>query len=289
MTRVRSSELLSLLFLSCLTASRALAADAASAPPLRLRIDTALSTSPSGPTVDTFAGVAQLGADYRFESGLGASLEGGLTALSLEVDAERARRGVFPGNLLLGVSLSRTLGAHAFRARLQLGAPLALYPGGIDDNRLAELAYVVGAVALGFREPFLWQPNVVPLVMGADTTLRLLDGLTLRARLSPAYLVSVNQRPSRAALSAFVDAEAALGSSAFAHVGLAYFVSTLPLENRQRDQLALRFGAGAVALGQRWLFDVSLGLDAPYGAFEDAPHAWWGAGVSTELSFDGGR
>ena len=97
----------------------------------------AITTSPNGPTVSAVGGALSLRGGYRFEGGLGVSLAGGLTALSLEVDGRSTRAGTFPSNLLLGVSFEpwrdRQLDA-AFS--FEVGAPLALYPGGIDDNRL---------------------------------------------------------------------------------------------------------------------------------------------------------
>src|SRR5690606_7284370 len=119
------------------------------------------------------------------------------------------------------------------------------------DNRLAELAYSMAASAQGFREPFLWQTNVVPLLLGARATLRARDWLTLTGQLVPSYLISVNQRPSRFAVATQLDA-AAVAHWFVAHLGVTHFASTLALENRHLDQLALRGGAGASIDGLRW-------------------------------------
>jgi hypothetical protein len=163
-----------------------------------------------------------------------------------------------------------------------------LYPGGIDDNRLAELAYTMAVSAQGFRDPYVWQMNVVPLVLGARAAFRPLDWLTLAGELSPAYLVSVNQRPSRAAVLAAVDASAAVGQL-LGHAGVNYFANSLPLENRELDQVALRFGAGAVLSGQRLLLDMAVGLDAPYGVLQTAPHPFWGICLVVSAGFGPNR
>ncbi len=248
-------------------------------------IDAALTASPHGPTVSTLGAALRLSAEYRFASGLGLSLAGGTSSVSLDVEGQRSRSGTFPGNVLLGVRLERApFPGLQLGASLRAGAPLALYPGGIDDNRLAELAYAMAAAAQGFVEPFLWQPNVVPVVLGAQATLRTVDWLTMRAQLAPAHLISVNQRPSRWAIATQLDAAAAFRPF-LAHVGLNHFASTLPLENRDRAQLALRAGAGALLDEQRVLLDVSMGLDDPYGAFQSAPHPWWGVSIVVESSF----
>jgi hypothetical protein len=253
-----------------------------------LGIEAAMTTSPNGPTVDTLGGALRLAGDYRFPSGLGVSLEGGVSTVSLEIEGQSPRQGTFFGNALLGVSFERWLrpGLNA-GASLRVGAPLALYPGGIDDNRLAELAYMMAASAQGFRDPFLWQANVVPLVLSARASHSASEWLTLSGQLAPAYLISVNQRPSRLAVASQVDA-AAVFQPLVAHVGLTHFISTLPLENRERDQLAVRFGAGALLHGQRYLLDLSIGLDNPYGAFQSDPHPWWGIGIVAEVSFGAG-
>jgi len=255
------------------------------APALSLGLDTALTTSPQGPTVSTLGGAVSIAGAYRFAGGLGVSLVGGFTAVSLEIEGQSTRRGTYPGNLLLGASFDCSpLELLDTGVSFQLGAPLALYPGGIDDNRLAELAYTMAASAEGFRAPFLWQTNVVPFVLGARASFRALDWLTLTGHLSPAYLLSVNQRPSRLAVASGLDASVTL-EPLMAHAGLWYFASTLPLENRQLDQLAARLGAGTSWQGQRLMLDLSIGLDAPYGAFESAPHPWWGLGVAADVHF----
>jgi hypothetical protein len=63
-----------------------------------------------------------------------------------------------------------------------------------------------------------------------------------------------------------------------------HFVSALPLENRDRDQVALRFGGGALVHAQRFTISASIGLDGPYGAFQSSPHPWWGVGVTADVS-----
>jgi hypothetical protein len=250
-----------------------------------LGVEAALTTSPNGPTVDSLGGAMRVAGDYRFASGLGVSVEGGVSTVSLEIEGQSPRAGTFFGNALLGVSFERSLrpGLDA-AASLRVGAPLALYPGGIDDNRLAELAYGMAASAQGFREPFIWQANVAPLVLGVRAGLRANEWLMLSGQIAPAYLISVNQRPSRLAVASQVDA-AAVFQPLVAHVGLSHFVSTLPLENRERDQLAVRLGAGVLLHGQRYMLDLSIGLDDPYGAFQSDPHPWWGIGIVADVEF----
>jgi hypothetical protein len=256
---------------------------------VQVGVDAALTTSPNGPTVSSLGGALSLLAGYRFASGIDVSLAGGVTAVSLDIEGQPTRRGTFPGNVLLGVAFERVLrSAFEVGASFRAGAPVALFPGGIDDNRLAELAYNMAASAQGFRGPFIWQTNVVPLVLGAHASLRPIEWLTLTARVNPAYLLSVNQRPSRLAVASQVDATAALHHLT-GHVGLTHFASTLPLENRHLDQLALHFGAGAVMDGQRWMLDFSIGLDAPYGVLEEAPHPWWGIAIVGDAYFGSSR
>lgn len=252
-------------------------------------VDAMLTTSPSGPTVSSLGGALRLAGDYRFPNGLGVSLEGGIASVSLDVERQRTRSGTFPGNLLLGMFFERRLQPQLeWGVSFRVGAPFALYPGGIDDNRLADLAYSMAASAQGFREPLIWQMNVVPVTLGAQATLQVLDWLTLTGQLAPSYLISVNQRPSRVVVTSHVDAAATL-RSLVARVGVTHFVSALALENRHLDQLALRCGAGAVVSGQRWMLDLAIGLDAPYGAFEGAPHPWWGVGIVTDIQFGAER
>jgi hypothetical protein len=278
--------------LACGTVARPAAAgdDALAEPPeaarraVHLGLDVAVTTSPHGPTVDSFGIAPSLEGGYRFTNGLGLTLDGGLVSAALTVEDEPSRHGWFPGNALFGASFERRLFRSVEgRASLRAGAPLALYHGGIDENRQAELAYTMATSAQGFRDPYLWQMNVVPLLLGGSVTLRPVDWLLLTAKLEPGYLVSVNQRPSRVAIAAHLDATASYRAFT-THAGLYYFASTLPLENRDRAQLALRFGAGVIVDAQHLGVDVSLGLDDPYGAFQDEPHPWWGVSLVGALN-----
>lgn len=288
--RQRDAALVSFLVLCTSLPARAAAPGASpQARAVQVSLDAALTTSPSGPTVSSLGVASRLAGAYRFASGLGVSLEGAASSVSLDIQGRSAQSGTFLGNLLLGLSFERGLapglaGGASFRA----GVPLALYPGGIDDNRLAELSYAMAAASQGFRAPYVWQANVVPLVLGAHASWSALDWLTLDGRLAPAYLLSVNQRPSRWASSAQLDAIAS-HQSLFAHVGLTHFFSTLPLENRDRAQAALRLGAGALVRGQRYLIELSIGLDGPYGALQSSPHPWWGLGIAVDLSLGAER
>ncbi|HKO48474.1 MAG TPA: hypothetical protein VJV79_12165 [Polyangiaceae bacterium] len=239
--------------------------------------------------MSSFGAALQLDADYRFANGIGALLRGGFVSTTLNVDGTAPRGGTFPGNAFAGITYARELGA-GFDGRLSLrvGAPLALFPGGIDQNRLAELAYTMAASAQGYRDPFVWQTNALPVVVSAKTALLALDWLTLSFELEPAYVISVNQRPSRLACAAHFDATAVAGVIV-GHAGFNYFLSSLALENHEFDQLALRFGAGTTLHGQRVLLDAAIGLDDPYGAFQSQPHPWWGIILALTANFGPSR
>lgn len=138
--------------------------------------------------------------------------------------------------------------------------------------------------AQGYREPFVWQMNVVPVVLGLGAVWNVSRWALFTIELSPSYLISVNQRPSRAAIGAHADWAFQQGWFV-GHLGLNYFASTLPLENRDRDQLAVRFGAGMLLGEQRLGIDTSFGLDDPYGAFQNDPHPWWGIALVADTYF----
>jgi hypothetical protein len=216
---------------------------------------------------------------------LGLALDAGVAGVSLDVEGRDSRGGAHAGNLLLGGSFTWTAApALELRVCVRAGAPLATYPGGIEENRLAELDYLIALNAQGLREPFVWLTNVVPVVLDARAAWRAHPRLTLVGLLAPAALLSVNQRPSRVALSARADGFLSAGPI-FGRLGVAYFLSSLALENAEHDQLSLGAGVGVEAAAQRLSLDLALGLDAPYGVGVPHPAPSWGIALVADLRF----
>ncbi|MEZ4407758.1 MAG: hypothetical protein R3A52_14990 [Polyangiales bacterium] len=251
----------------------------------RARVDVAVTAGPSGEGVSSFAAATRLSGGYRFSGGFGLTAALGFVGNAVSAEGQADRGGVRFGNALLGVDRALWLApAFNLRAGLRVGAPLAVFPGGIAENRLAELSFTQAAVALGYRDPFVWEPNAVPIVLDLEGAWRASRHLTVEARVAPALLVSVNQRPTRLALAAGADAVLTVGPFV-GHAGLSYFLRTLALENEHLDQLSAGLGAGVSIGAQRILLDATVALDAPYGIAVSGPRPSWGVALVADLRF----
>lgn len=253
---------------------------------LALEASLAFSPTPSAPDVSTVGLSGLLGARYRRPSGLEFGLDLGLSGVSLAVAGRETVGRLALANVLLGVGYRRALGPEwRGAAGLRVGAPLATFPGGIAENRATELAHLVAASARGFRDPFPFLMNVIPVVLDLSAEHDLSRWLRVSGELAAAALVSVNVRPSRLALRAALEAEASFEPFSV-RSRLNYLLSTLALENHDLDQLSAGLGLG-LALGAHTLrLDFNFGLDEPYGVTRDSPAPTWGMVLGAELDFE---
>lgn len=268
------------------TSTSVVAGPFAFSPALALETSLAFSPTPSAPDVSTVGLSGLLSGRYRRPSGLEFGLDLGLSGVSLAVAGRETIGRLALANVLLGVGYRRAL-APAWRGAvgLRVGAPLATFPGGIVENRATELAHLVAAAARGFRDPFPFTMNVIPVVLDLSAEHELSRWLRVSGELAAAALVSVNIRPSRFALRAALEAEASFEPFSI-RSRLNYLVNTQALENHDLDQLSAGVGLG-LALGCHTLrIDFNFGLDEPYGLTRNSPAPTWGMVLGVELDFE---
>ena len=187
-----------------------------------------------------------------------------------------------PANPLLGAGAILDVG----RARLRLGGrlivPLALYwEGTIPRNRAADFGYSGAASARGWRDPLSWRQNVAGLAADAAIAVALAPTWDAELAVAPTALVSLNDAPSSLTLAAALELRWRLDPVALV-AGWSLFASSVPLENGDRDQHALRVATEvSVAPEHRLRLEVDLNLDGPHGVAAGEAKTTWGVVLGT--------
>ena len=217
-----------------------------------------------------------LDAAYSLGSNLDVAAQWGVAFLSLDRNGFDRERRVDAGNPLIAIRyrLSPRPNWMEYSLGLQAGAPLAVFPGNIPANRLAEFNYNCANSAHGWRNPFVWMMNVVPTMIDLRARGRIFDDLSWNLTLDPSYLISVNTRPSRFALSGLLELDFAVAGTHLLGGG-SWFYSSLALENNDHDQRSVWLGAGVRALSGQFHIEINLNLDGPNGFASHSPKPTW--------------
>lgn len=244
-----------------------------------------LSVRPSAADLTSTVWSTSLGGAHTFASGARVRLDLGFSWMALDAAGQADASGFDMANVLLGGGYVFTPAPPVtLRADLRVGAPLATFPGGIAENRRVEHAHLVSLNAQGLSNPWLWTPNVIPLVLDAEAEVALGPATRLVASLSPAALVSVNVRPSRVALLTRATLAQDLGPVTIG-AGLRWYLSGLALENDELDQIAAEGRVGVRIGAHRVDAGVTVNLDRPWGVVDEAPRPDWALQLGLALAF----
>jgi hypothetical protein len=240
----------------------------------------AISLAPVSDEVSAASVSPILGARYTFTNGFHFEAQAGLTALRLNRIGYGSTNNVRVGNPILagGYRWESIDGQKKYEVNLRTGIPLATFPGKIPDNRLVEFNYNNANCAYGWKDPYLWLMNVLPIVINAQVAGAVTNNFTYDVCLSPAYLVSVNSRPSRFAISATAELDYTI-SDIHLRAGAASFFSGLSLENNDCDQHSLWIGSNIHFLDMETRIDVHLNVDQPNGILSTGPKPTWGVAI----------
>lgn len=172
-----------------------------------VRTSIAFSLAPASEEVSAASVSPILGARYTFANGFHIDTEVGLAALRLIRSGYGTTNNVRIGNPMLsgGYHGKSIDGQEHYEVNLRIGIPLATFPGNIPDNRLVEFNYNNANCAYGWKDPYLWLMNSIPIVIDAQVAGTLTNKFTCEGNLSPSYVRSVNSRPSRFVFSATVE------------------------------------------------------------------------------------
>lgn len=169
-----------------------------------------------------------------------------------------------------------------YRVGIRAGIPLATFPGSIPSNRLAEFNYNNANSAYGWRDPYPWLMNVVPVVLDGQVTFGPRSPIGLDVQISPCYLFSVNARSSYAAISSRAEARLNVGSIEI-HAGTSWFISGRSIENNDHDQHAVWIGSTVDLSVGRLRLDVNMNVDPPNGIQVKGPKPIGGVVVGVVL------
>lgn len=202
----------------------------------------------------------------------------GLTYVRLQRSDFPEDASLDPANIMLGI---RKRHVHLFGAvngelSFHSAVPLALLRGDLTEKRLTETNYFTAASAAGWRDPFPWLLNTLPLLIGVQAQSVLTEGTTLRCALRPAYLISLNEYDSRAALSTELSIEQQLLDKLNVHAGVSCWASTQSLENNDRVQSSMFLELRLHTEGHLFGLGVNVNLDAPYGVIAREKKTEWG-------------
>ncbi|HPN36859.1 MAG TPA: hypothetical protein PL041_00560 [Melioribacteraceae bacterium] len=124
---------------------------------------------------------------------------------------------------------------------LNIGIPLATFPGNIPQNRLSEFNYTNANNIYGWKESLSWTMNVIPISVALATNNKLYKNLNFNFVINPIYFISVNSRPDKQAISANLQLEYDFNNY-IVNLGTNYYYSLQSIENDDKDSHYLYIG-----------------------------------------------
>ncbi len=149
---------------------------------------------------------------------------------------------------------------------LNLGIPLATFPGNISKNRLSEFNYNNANNMYGWKESLSWFMNVVPISFTLVNKNEISEKLGIHILINPIYMISINSRPDRQAINANLNIYYKLNDISF-NIGTNYFYSVQSIENDDKDKNIIYIGNSVKLEDYTLGAEINLNLNSPKGAF----------------------
>lgn len=249
-----------------------------------VELATTATLAPSTADVTTTHLAETLSAGLRLGARLTLTLDATLAFTSFRPSGRERRTSTRLGNPLLAVHSTLLEGPQrTLRVGLGVAPPLVLAPGGLDANSAAAFADRVALEARGTQAPWLWANNAVPIVVPASVAVRVARRFEVTWEAQPAYLLSVNRRPSRVALDSTLRGGLSLGSW-LPELALHGYAQSVPLRDGDYAQLS---AAAALRYEQpRWWArgELAVNLDGPAG-FGETNRTPWGLTIGAGARF----
>lgn len=249
-----------------------------------VELATTASLAPSTDDVEALHLAETVAASLRLAPHLALTLDATLGFTTFRPSGRERRTSTRLGNPLLALHLM-LLEEPRHTVELGLGAapPLVTAPGGLDANSAAVFSDRVALEARGTQGPWLWSNNAVPIVLPASVEVHAGQRFQVRLEAQPAYLISVNRRPSRLALDSTLRGSFTAGSWQ-PELALHGYVQSVPIRDGDYAQLSV---ATALRYEQpRWWArgELALNVDGPAG-FGETNRTPWGvtAGVGARF------
>lgn len=208
----------------------------------------------------------------------------GLTYVSLNRNGYENQTSFDIGNpiLMAGFANHQLLNNLSADWIFKVGIPLATFPGTLSQNRLTEFNYNNANSSYGWRDPFVWLMNIVPIVGEANFRYSISRNVSFNIKAAPSYLISINSRPSRFALSSEIESSIDI-ENLTVRLGWASFYSGLSLENNLHNQNSLFIGCNFDMFNHNFETDFNLNIDRPNGILEETAKPFWGIVIKTGL------
>jgi hypothetical protein len=245
---------------------------------------TTASLAPSTEDVTAVHLAETLAASLRVGPRLALTLDATLGFTSFRASGRERRTTTRLGNPLLAIHLTLLdEPRHTVELGLGVAPPLVTAPGGLDANSAATFGDRVALEARGTQSPWLWSNNAVPIVLPAGVEVQMAQRLRIRWEVQPAYLISVNRRPSRVALDSTLRASFQ-ADTWVPELALHGYTQSVPIRDGDYAQLSV-----ATALRYerpRWWArgELAVNLDGPAG-FGETNRTPWGVTLGVGARF----
>lgn len=240
--------------------------------------------SPKTEDISAFSLSPKLEVVYEFENDWQAGFEIGLSYLRLNRINYGIESSFRIGNPIIsfGKSKINLFANSVVDFKINTGIPLATYPGNIPDNRLTEFNYNNANSSFGWKDPFTWLMNIVPVTTEFNLQTSVTDELSFLVKAEPAYLISINSRPSRFCFSGIFGLNINTGITDL-RLGWVLFYSELSLENNNYSQTSIFIGTNISLFNKVYQIDFNLNIDRPNGITDKTAKPNWGINLITSF------
>lgn len=249
-----------------------------------LKTSIALAFTPSAEDISTTSISPLIIFNYNLSAGYLIGAKFGASYVSLNRKNYKNENSFDIGNIIVRGGLINAIDYDNIKtdATINIGVPLATFPGNIPSNRLTEFNYNNANNAFGWGDPFIWLMNVVPITIGTNTKVELSKELILKVKFEPGYLISVNSRPSGTAIAAKIEAKYNFGKFNM-RLGWNSYLTSISIENNNYDQNSISIGTDFNLFENEIKADFNLNIDYPNGFVEKSPKSFWGVVLSYNI------
>ena len=249
-----------------------------------LRTSIALAFTPSATDINTTSVSPLLIFNYNLSKKYFIGAKFGVSFVRLNRMDYQTENSFDIGNIIVRGGLINAIDYDNIKtdATLNIGVPLATFPGNIPSNRLTEFNYNNANNAYGWSEPFVWLMNVIPITIETNTKVDLNTELSLLLKVEPGYLFSINSRPSGTAIATKIETKYSFGHLNI-RLGWNSYLTSTSIENNNYDQNSISIGTDFNLFENEIKADFNLNIDYPNGLVEKTSKSFWGVVLSYNI------
>lgn len=242
-----------------------------------VRFSSSLSLSPMTDDIQSFVLSPTFEYKHAYDSTTYIYGTGGMIFSSLTRQGFESQQTIIPSNIIIGIgkSFNSKVGNQA-AVSLFATIPLALYwSDNIDSKKLAEFSYTSTISSQGWRNPYQWIINSLPLGVNFTQEINVHPTLSIKLNLIPSYIIALNNRPSGFASSQSFDIQYTISDIMIA-CGMNHYLTTLNLENNDKNQSSIGIGFYKKFTSDVLFFDGNINIDMPNGWTSVTDKTYWG-------------